>query len=114
MFTVEMDILGLTHQDIGAALATKWQLPDMLLQVIGLHHKPDDDGGTDMVHLIQLADVCCKQMGFAFEEKPTELPLHEATLEKLGMDAEEILSPIKDQQATVVSQVNDTFSAIFK
>ena len=45
---VELDVLGITHCDIGEALAAKWQLPSLLTQVIGTHHKPEDDDADEV------------------------------------------------------------------
>ncbi len=69
MLEVEEDVLGITHANVGEALASKWQLPDGLVQVIGTHHAPGGGDTPDMVHLVHLSDVCSKQVGFAFEER---------------------------------------------
>jgi two-component system, cell cycle response regulator len=38
---LELAAFGFTHSEVGAALATKWRLPDRYMQVIRLHHTPD-------------------------------------------------------------------------
>ena len=114
MYAVEQDVLGITHADIGSALASKWQLPEILSRVIGSHHRP---GGVeevpDMVHLIHLADVCAKQIGFAMVEKKAEIEVSQYTLDKLGLDIEAIMAVLKEIENKARSQVTDTFSAIF-
>jgi HD-like signal output (HDOD) protein len=114
MYAVEQDVLGITHADIGSALSEKWQLPDMLSQVIGYHHRPGGgDEIRDMVHLVHLSDQCAKQIGFAFVEKKSDLAIAQTTLDKIGMEPDAIAAVFKEIEGTARSQVTDTFSAIF-
>ena len=60
----EMQVLDLTHAQVGAWLATRWKLPQALVQMIGLHHKPEL--GNDLakpVFTIHLADIFVRAMG---------------------------------------------------
>jgi len=113
MFQVEDEMLGITHQDIGDALATKWQLPDDLTHVIGHHHAPLSDD-EDMVHLIHLANECSKQVGYTFEEKTADIAPSEGTLEKMELDAEALAGIFKEVESKIREQVRETFSAIFR
>ena len=117
MYDVETEVLGITHADVGAALATKWQLPDMLSKVIGYHHVPgEEDILPDMVPLVHLSDLCSRACGYPFADKA---PAHEevapdmAALEKLGADQAAVASIFKELDGTVKSQVRETFAAIF-
>ena len=38
----ESDVLGFTHQDVGAAVARRWNLPDALVDVLERHDRFDD------------------------------------------------------------------------
>ena len=113
MFQVEEGTLGITHQDIGDALATKWKLPEDLTHVIGSHHapRPDDE---DMVYLVHLANECSKQVGYAFEEKTTDISPSEGALEKMELDAETLGSIFKELESKIREHVRETFSAIFR
>jgi len=114
MFDSEREILGITHTDIGAALAEKWQLPDFLVQVIGSHQTPGtEESHTAMVNLIHLANCCSKQVGFALVERPHGAAPSPRTLEQLELDEEAIGEVFKELEGTVRTQVNDTFAAIF-
>ncbi|MDA0747152.1 MAG: response regulator [bacterium] len=114
MYDVEQDVLGLSHGDIGEALATKWQLPDILSKVIGLHHTPGaTDTMPDMVHLIHLADICGKRTGFALAERHSQAEPDASSLAKLDMDLETLLGIYKEIESKVRGQVTDTFAAIF-
>lgn len=39
---VEQEFLPFTHAEVGAALATRWNLPPVLVEAIGYHHHPAD------------------------------------------------------------------------
>ncbi|MDP6041839.1 MAG: HDOD domain-containing protein, partial [Candidatus Latescibacteria bacterium] len=112
MFQAEQDVLGLTHQEVGEGLASKWQLPEHLVQVIGHHHDPDADL-SDMAHLVHLSDVCGKHTGFAFAERQIEPAISEATLEKLEMEQEPLVEIFSGLEAELRALVNDMFGAIF-
>ena len=114
MYDVELDVLGITHANIGAGLASKWQLPSSLSAVIGEHHEPMSDDANTMTQLIHISDVFSKFTGFAFAEKPTEMKFDEKLLESIEISDEargELKTELKPQIRTLV---NDTFSAIFK
>lgn len=112
LFAVEKDILGLDHQQVGEALATKWQLPESLTEVIGHHHDPSEES-TAMTHLVHLSNICSKQTDYTFAEHSPPITFSPATLEKLEMDEETLLGNLKELDSTIRSQVTDTFSAIF-
>jgi HD-like signal output (HDOD) protein len=38
----ELERLGCTHADIGAAILSRWNLPNALVEAIALHHKPPE------------------------------------------------------------------------
>ena len=114
MLDIEMDVLGLTHADVGQALASKWKLPDILSQVIGMHHKPAlADSSVEMVRLIYIADICARQVGFSFVEKSQQHTLDARVLEAIGMDSDQLNAIFKELEPMLRTQVNDTFSAIF-
>lgn len=54
--TAELAVLGITHAQIGAALATHWHFPVIVVEAIALHHHPDA-ATTPVPHLVHLADA---------------------------------------------------------
>jgi len=115
MYEMELDVLGITHADIGAGLSAKWQLPTALGAVIGSHHAPMSDESNPMTQLVSISDAFSKVTGFAFSEKPTtEMKLDEGLLESLELTVQ-ILDELKNElESQIRTLVNDTFSAIFK
>ena len=112
MFEVEDSVLGLTHQHVGEGLASKWQLPPHLVEVIGKHHTPPEVA-VDMAHLVHLSNGCAKITGHAFGEHLKDIVIAETTLAKLEMEQEALVEIFKELESTVRGQVNDMFGAIF-
>jgi putative nucleotidyltransferase with HDIG domain len=53
----EIDIIGLAHTEIGAALMLKWGFPDLIWVCVKNHHRSDYSGPFyNAVHLIYLAN----------------------------------------------------------
>lgn len=52
----ETMVLGITHPEIGAALASHWHFPVLVVEAIALHHRPDT-AATPLPHLVHLADA---------------------------------------------------------
>jgi putative nucleotidyltransferase with HDIG domain len=54
----EESVLGVTHAEVGGWLATRWNLPDHLIEALSLHHTPGAASlNPDLVALIHCADV---------------------------------------------------------
>ena len=56
---IEQEMLGITHSEIGAQLASRWHLPDDIISVIRHHHTPneeDAEAGQPMVRLVSFAE----------------------------------------------------------
>jgi len=57
LLDAERAVLGLQHAEIGARLATRWDLPEVLIDTIRHHHSPDratiDPVLTSTVHLAE-------------------------------------------------------------
>lgn len=67
----EQSILGLTHGEIGAWLARKWNLPAPFVEVMRYHHHPLDllnidpatpKETTNLIYLVHAADMLSKQL----------------------------------------------------
>lgn len=60
----EMEVLGgVTHAQIGAWLATKWKLPQGLVQMIGFHHRPElSEHLLKPIACIHLADIVVRSL----------------------------------------------------
>jgi putative nucleotidyltransferase with HDIG domain len=76
----ERQEFGLNHADLGALLATLWQLPDTVVEAIASHHTPFDAVcSKQQAAIVKIADVLADRssLGALFESQPRQSsPLH--------------------------------------
>jgi putative nucleotidyltransferase with HDIG domain len=74
LVTVEQQVLGLDHEEVGAMIATKWKLNAVLTDAICHHHAPELAAAEhrDLVATVALADfyVCLFDIGDAGNRYP--------------------------------------------
>ncbi|MCJ8345886.1 HDOD domain-containing protein, partial [bacterium] len=65
---IEKDILGFTHTQLGAEVATTWKLPEEFLTVIENHHNPISakEKHRPFVSIMHIADVIINGQGVGF------------------------------------------------
>ena len=91
----EHEVLGFSHEEVGALVAEKWQLPDALVRCIRYHHSPEDLTPPDpLVDTVYVANCLCLLLGIgvgedglynrASDKVMQRLGLHEQDLEMLG------------------------------
>jgi putative nucleotidyltransferase with HDIG domain len=61
LLTEEMKILGITHEDIGTAVARRWSFPNYLIEVIGHHHSldPNRHQNHHLIHINRVSEWMC-------------------------------------------------------
>ncbi len=57
---IELDLLGMTHGDIGALLVKQWHLPEEIIEVVKLHHALDIASVSRNNPLIRIANIAEK------------------------------------------------------
>lgn len=63
MVEAEETVLGFTHAQIGQLLAQRWNLPSKLVDIIALHHLPDQSTiFSRETAIIHLADILCRSL----------------------------------------------------
>lgn len=62
---IEIEHLGISHEEAGYMLATKWKLPAIISEVIRYHHTPKEshDEYKPLVYCIHLADIAAMMSG---------------------------------------------------
>jgi HD-like signal output (HDOD) protein len=87
---LELEAFGATHEQIGAALLTRWRFPRHLTLAAAAHHAPDELDASDrrVPRLVYLADWIAAEagLGFALDRRAGE-PLDSAVLDSCGLDA---------------------------
>ena len=60
-YQAEIEVLGVSHEDIGHYMITKWNLPDNLAEVLGYHHNPSQFEKENItLDIVHLADAMTK------------------------------------------------------
>jgi HD-like signal output (HDOD) protein len=61
LWTIEMDVLGMSHAEIGGSLTKKWNIPEPITDAINYHHLPfereDVDLLTCVIHLAEFISL---------------------------------------------------------
>lgn len=65
---IELDVIGVSHEEVGAALAEKWGFPMGCWMACRFHHYPflADHEYQPLVGLVHVADAICGQAGVGF------------------------------------------------
>jgi HD-like signal output (HDOD) protein len=55
--TIEDELMGISHAELGAACAQNWGLPGEIVAVLRYHHTPDADGAEEGLPLARILNV---------------------------------------------------------
>lgn len=89
----EREVLGVDHQEIGAAIARSWNLPEEVALVAAAHHDPDavkDGKGDAMVDVVHIADCLAHSLGFGTDIGELHRTLRVAAMERLELKASDL------------------------
>jgi len=110
----ERSLLGITHAEVGAMVATQWNFPEPLVQAIRGHHEPP--GGDFLAALIHLSDLLVRTripngpadegLAFVLEEDPA---YREVFAEAADLDEERLTFGIDDELDHAVTFVKLVF-----
>jgi putative nucleotidyltransferase with HDIG domain len=104
---VEKEIYDYTHAEVGSLLINKWNLPEILTEVIRIHHDLDSQEKIPQVELraaavINLSDLICIKLGIGYKQPVNGFNLAESASAKiLGVDEARI--------ETLISQTDTDF-----
>lgn len=75
-YSLEQEILGITHGEVGAMMAERWNLPPVFVEVMQHHHAPTEQLRFYChVSAVYLGDLLSHSIGESHDQIP-ELPLH--------------------------------------
>jgi putative nucleotidyltransferase with HDIG domain len=86
LWTIEQDVLGFDHGEVGAALSRSWNLPLSLEEIIGNHHNPSRSKRYPLeTAIIHLADIIAKAMELGSSGDVYVPPLDEKSWDQLKL-----------------------------
>lgn len=103
----EQKLLGLSHSDVGAQMATQWRLPKPLIEMIGAHEGPFTGEIAPMLYAIHVSDWITKDLYFESNEALVA-PMDDQVRTWLGYSDEEI-----EDLREVVNQKVEEASTLF-
>ncbi len=106
----EKKVLGFSHQEVGALVAEKWQLPEPMVRCIRFHHDPGDVEPPDaLIDTVYLADCICLLLGIGLGEDGLCYRADPAVMER--HDLRELdLETIGAQMMTELKRVEHIFA----
>ena len=103
----EQEIYGFTHAEVGSLLINKWNLPEILTDVIRIHHVLDSQDQIPQTTLrtaavINLADLICLKLGIGYKQPIDDFNLSGAT-------SAQNLAINEDRLENLISQTSNAF-----
>lgn len=87
----EHQVLGLSHEEVGAMIAEKWKLPDLIVRCIRFHHNPGQLAPPDaLVDTVHLADCICLLLGVGLGEDGLCYRADGTVMERHGLHEHEL------------------------
>lgn len=97
---IERELLGITHDELGAELAQHWNLPEEIVAVVRYHHTPGvtaDSPGQPLAHIVNLAEKLLPAFGLHEYVDPVITPEDWQVLGISPDKADEIVSHVAEQ-----------------
>lgn len=100
MFSLEREIVGFDHQDVGTKIAKEWRFPEILQDTMKYHHVPDEaprhQFESYVVHVGNTMAVLVELEMDGFSQVP---PVSANALDNIGLSEEQLLAMLPDIQA---------------
>jgi putative nucleotidyltransferase with HDIG domain len=106
----EHQVLGYSHQEIGAKITEMWKLPETIVQCIRFHHDPAGlDPPDPLVDTVYLADCICLLLGIGLGEDGLYYRADPAVMKRHGL-CEKDLEYIGAQTLMELRRVEQMFA----
>lgn len=118
-FDAEAAVLGITHGEIGALIAERWHLPQIITQCIRYHHIPFDapEAFQKDCAIVNCADLMCHRVSIGLENHRSDTEFEASVLALLGTQASEFTDEfitsvqtdvfVEIDQSDLLSTLND-------
>lgn len=107
---VERRVLGTTHAELGAALAEKWNLPPVLVEMIRCHDAPPEGVVDDSILCVHVADAIANELAPA-ETAGIASGIHPTAMTQLGITESE-LEQLRETTAAQLAKAQDLLGVL--
>ncbi len=114
----EEKILNFNHCKIGAMVADKWSLPQLLTDTIKYHHNPllaEEEGceDIDLIRIVHLSDYLTVMLGYGIGNDGMMHNVDYSTFEKLGFEqSPEQIEELVSEMINLNDEINSLSSTI--
>lgn len=85
----EREAVGISHDELGALLADKWNFPEELVHSIRYHHMPDmGKRKSILTAIVHMADAIVLDLGYGIELEQMKYPVQKYALRVANIDEE--------------------------
>lgn len=60
----ENEVIGMTHEELGAMILEKWSFPENMVEAVRYHHHPDQVMDSTLTHFVALSDIISMILGY--------------------------------------------------
>jgi putative nucleotidyltransferase with HDIG domain len=87
----EKEVIGVSHEELGAMLAERWQFSERLVYMIRNHHLSNESARDDLeTALIYLADIICMMMRIGAGVDALAYEFHGDVLTRTNLNADDL------------------------
>jgi putative nucleotidyltransferase with HDIG domain len=105
--TVEEEVLGFTHAEVGAVVFTQWGLPGSLVEAVQYHHRPSEAKDHPLFPaIVHMADIIAYEMDLGTGGEPAIPALDQTAVQRTGLTRAfltDIQDYVRDQVEEAVS-----------
>jgi len=100
----EREVVGVTHAQVGAALAEKWRFPEGLVHAIRYHHNVEAaDAGVTDASITSVSDTLVRALQLGWCGDNVMPPVSETAWQTLDLHDEEIVAIMDDIQSGLIA-----------
>jgi HD-like signal output (HDOD) protein len=108
-FQAEKAVLGVTHEDIGHFMVSKWNLPGNLAQVLGYHHNPSQLGEENItLNIVHLTDSMTKMFDIGNFVWDNNIEFDESIIKSLNFSDKSELEEFVEEYFLIFQDAEDT------
>ena len=87
----ENEIFGYNHAQIGGIIARKWNLPEVLIEAISFHHRPQEaKENPEVVSVVHIADNICSMIGYGCEADAMANHIHQFAISSINLRSNDV------------------------
>jgi putative nucleotidyltransferase with HDIG domain len=102
----ELEVIGITHAELGSFLAEWWALPPFIVNTIHNHHQPPDSGiDVNLIHSVYLANLLSYQFGYAMDEQQVRPAEPDSILERFYL-TDEGIEILQEETHKIMSELS--------